>query len=221
VGDRNGESTMLIALGNVHRLTGDFVDAARSLEEALRLYGRLDSQLGRANALAELGELRRVTGDYPDAARCLERALQIYQEQRNQMGQANAQVWLGSLRQTTGDLPGAVRLLQAAMDLFGRIGSRGSAGWALNRYAAVIAASGDSAQAEALYLEALRLARETRRLDDEAHALEGSAECQLRRGETEPAVTQLKQALDIFQRMALHPDAERVESRLAGLTDNR
>lgn len=214
VGDRDGESTMLIALGNVHRLTGDFADAARSLQEALRLYGRLDLELGRANALAELGELRRVTGDYPDAARCLERALRIYQERGNQMGQANAQVWLGTLRQTTGDLPEAVRLLEAAMDLFRRIGSRGSAAWALNRYAAAIAASGDSARAEALYLEALGLAQETRRLDDEAHALEGSAECQLRRGETEPAVAHLKQALDIFQRMALHPDAERVESRL-------
>jgi DNA-binding SARP family transcriptional activator/tetratricopeptide (TPR) repeat protein len=218
MGDRDGESNMLISLGNAQRLTGDFAGAALNLEKALRLYGHVDSQLGRATALSELGELRRLTGDYLGAARYLEQGLRIFQDLGNRMGQANAQVWLGSVRQSTGDLAGAAQLLEAAMDTFRRIGSRGSEAWALNRFAAVISASGDPAQAEALYLEALRLARDTRQLDDEAFALEGSAECQLRRGETEPAVTHLSQALEIFQRMAMHPDADRVQTRLASLT---
>lgn len=217
VDNPDGQSTMLIALGNVQRLTGDFADAAGHLDEALRVSDRLDLPIYRANALAELGELRRVIGDHAEAARCLEQALQIYRDRGNQMGQANAQVWLGSVRLATGDLPGAIRLLEAAMDLFRRIGSRGSAAWALNRYAAVLSAAGHPARAEAQYLEALRLARETSRLDDEAHALEGVAECRLRRGETGPAVTQLKEALDMFQRMALRPDADRLRTRLAGL----
>jgi tetratricopeptide (TPR) repeat protein len=218
LGDHNGQGNMLISLGNAQRLTGDFADAARNLEEALRLYGHLDQQLGRANALSELGELRRLTGHYPDAARHLEEGLQIYQDLG--LGQANAQVWLGSVRQSTGDLAGAAQLLEAAMDTFRNIGSRGSEAWALNRYAAVMGASGDPARAQALYLEALRLARETRQLDDEAFALEGSAECQLRCGETETetASRHLRQAQEIFHRMAMHTDARRVQTRLASLT---
>jgi DNA-binding SARP family transcriptional activator/tetratricopeptide (TPR) repeat protein len=217
LGNHNGQGSMLISLGNAQRLTGDFAAAARNLEEALRLYGHLGHQLGRANALSELGELRRLSGDYPDAARCLEEGLQIYQDLGNQMGQANAKVWLGSVRQSSGDLAGAAELIEAAVDTFRRIGSRGSEAWALNRYAAVIIASGDPARAQVLYLEALRLTRETRQLDDEAFALEGSAECQLRCGETEPAVTHLRQAQEIFRRMAMHADADRVQSRLASL----
>jgi len=217
--DRDGESNMLISLGNTQRLTGDFVNAARNLEKALRLYGHLDSQLGRANALSELGELRRLTGDYPDAARFLEQGLQIYQDLGNQMGQANAQVWLGSMWQASGDLPGAAQLLQAAIDTFRRIGSRGSEAWALNRYAAVISATGDLTRAENLYLEALRLARETGQSDDEAHALEGSGECHLRHGETKAGAALLNQALEIFQRLAMQPDADRVQIRLAILTN--
>jgi DNA-binding SARP family transcriptional activator/tetratricopeptide (TPR) repeat protein len=217
LGHHKGRGAMLISLGNAQRLTGEFAGAARNLEEALRLYGHLNHQLGRANALSELGELRRLKGDYLDAARHLEMGLQIYQNLGNRMGQANAQVWLGSVRQSTGDLEGAAQLLEAAMDGFRRIGSRGSEAWALNRYAAVISASGDPAQAQALYLEALRLARETRQVDDEAIALEGSAECQLRCGETQTAVRHLKQAQEIFRRMAMHTDADRVQARLANL----
>ena len=82
----------------------------------------------------------------------------------------------------------------------------------------MIGASGDHAHAEALYLEALRLARETGQSDDEAHALEGSGECQLRHGEIKAGSALLNQALEIFQRVAMQPDADRVQVRLASLT---
>jgi DNA-binding SARP family transcriptional activator/tetratricopeptide (TPR) repeat protein len=219
VGDRTGQGKMLISLGNAQRVTGDFAGAGRSLEEALRLNGHLDHQLGRANSLSELGELRRLTGDLPAATRYLEQGLQIFQDLGNRMGQANAQVWLGSVRQATGDLPGATQLLEAAMDTFRRIGSQGSEAWALHRYAAMISATGDHARAETLYLEALRLARETHQLDDEAFALEGSGEHLLRHGDTKAGTAHLQQALEIFQRMAMRPDADRVQARLAGLTN--
>jgi DNA-binding SARP family transcriptional activator/tetratricopeptide (TPR) repeat protein len=218
LGDRNGQATMLTSLGNAQRLTGDFAGAARNLEEALRLYGHLDHQLGQANALSELGELRRLSGDYQGAARDLQQSLQVYQDLGNRMGQANAKVWLGSVRQSEGDLAGAAQLLEEAMDTFRRIGGRGSEAWALNRYAGVISASGDPVRAQALYQEALRLTRETHQLDDEAFALEGTAECQLHWGETENAVRNLSQAQEIFQRMAMHTDADRVRTRLANLT---
>jgi DNA-binding SARP family transcriptional activator/TPR repeat protein len=217
LGHRNGQASVLINLGNGRRLTGDFAGAARNLDEALQLNGHLDYQLGQANTLCELGELRRLTGDYRDAARCLEEGLRIYRDLGSRLGQANAQVWLGSVRQSTGNLSSAGRLIWGAIETFRRIGSRGSEAWALNRYAAVIGATGDLTHAENLYLEALRLARETGQTDDEAHALEGSGECRLLRDETKAGVAHLKRALEIFQRLAMQPDADRIQARLAGL----
>jgi DNA-binding SARP family transcriptional activator len=218
LGHGNGAGAALLSLGDAQRETGDLAGAIQNLEEALRLYAQLDQPLGRANALSGLGELRRLTGDHPGAARYLEQSLRLYQDLGNQLGQANVQVWLASVRRATGDLPGAAGLLEAAISTYHRIGGGGSEAWALNRYAGVISASGDPARAEGLYRDALSLARETGRSDDEAYALEGRGECQLLRGETQVAVTQLREALSIFKRLAMQPDADRLQTRLATLT---
>ena len=98
-------------------------------------------------------------------------------------------LWSGwdSVRLSAGDLPGAAR----------RLAGRGhvppyrlpwSEAWALNRYAAVINASGDHARAAALYQDALHLARELRQPDDEAHALEGIGDSNLRNADTPPSI---------------------------------
>lgn len=78
--------------------------------------------------------------------------------------------------------------------------------------------TGDLARAERLYQEALGLARETRQADAEAHALEGSGECRLSRGGVEAGVADLQQALEIFDRLAMRLDADRIRARLAALT---
>jgi tetratricopeptide (TPR) repeat protein len=107
------------------------------------------------------------------------------------------------------------------VELFRHIGAGGNEAWALNHYAAVVAAAGDRVQALTLYGEALLLARGTHQPDDEARALEGLGECHLNNGDTETGVVHLKQSLDAFQRMALAPDADRVQQRLARLAPTR
>jgi DNA-binding SARP family transcriptional activator len=219
LGNQQGQANALARLSNIRRYTGDYPGAIPGLEQALRLYRQLGDRNGQAKMLISLGNAQRLTGDYPDAARYLEQGLRMFQDLGNQQGQANAQAWLASVRHATGDPAGATQLLEAAMDTFRRIGSRGSEAWALNRYAAVIGATGDPTTAEALYLEALHMARETHQLDDEAFALEGSGDHLLRRSDTKAGITHLQQALEIFQRMAMQPDADRVQTRLARINN--
>jgi tetratricopeptide (TPR) repeat protein len=131
------------------------------------------------------------------------------------LGQGQVLGYLGQVRLAEGDYPGAARHLEAAIDLYRRIGSRGGEAWALNHYAAVITATGDHARAGDLHQRALDLARQTHQPDDEALALEGIGECHLRAGDAEAGASHLRQALEIFQRLAMTLDADRVRTRLA------
>ncbi len=214
LGEQLGQAHILIRLGRARRMTGDFPGAVRDLEQALHLYRELGYRSGQATALSRLGDVRILTGDLPGAARDQEQALQLYRDVGEQMGQGNALALLGRVRLLVGDHPGAAHHLEAAVDLFRRIGARGNEAWALNHYAAVITATGDQAHAQAIYAGALHLARETRQPDEEAFALEGIGECRLQAGDTEAGVAHLNQALEIFQRLTMKPDADRVQARL-------
>jgi tetratricopeptide (TPR) repeat protein len=214
LGEQLGQAHVLIRLGKVRRLTGDFPGAVGDLEQALRLYRDLGYQLGQATALSRLGDVRILTGDFLSAARDQEQALELYRDVGNQLGQGSALALLGRVRFSVGDSPGAVRHLEAAVDLFRRIGARGNEAWALNHYAAVIIATGDHARAQAIYQDALQLARETGQPDDEALALEGIGECHRHAGDTEAGIAHLNQALEIFRRLTMEPDADRVQARL-------
>jgi DNA-binding SARP family transcriptional activator/tetratricopeptide (TPR) repeat protein len=214
LGEQSAQAHALIRLGKVQRMTGDLPGAVRDLEQALDLYRALGYRLGQATALSRLGDVRILTGDFAGAARDQEQALELYRDLGNQLGEGSALALLGQVRLSLGDHRGAARHLEAAVDLFRRIGARGNEAWALNHYAAVVTAAGDRARAHAIYLDALHLARETRQPDDEALALAGIGECHLHVGDTGAGVAHLNQALKIFQRLTMKPEADRVQARL-------
>ena len=65
-----------------------------------------------------------------------------------------------------------------------------------------------------LHHQALRLARQIQQPETEARALEGIGECHLHGADAQAGMAHLKQALDIFQRLGMTPDADRVRTRL-------
>jgi DNA-binding SARP family transcriptional activator/tetratricopeptide (TPR) repeat protein len=217
----NGQANVLNSLGVARRDTGDFIGAALNLQQALELSKRQGNRLGQANTLSRLGDLRRETGDHLAAARDLEQALQLYKDLGHRLGQANAMIALGDVRLCTGNPSDAAALMREGIGIFRRIGSRAAETWALNRYAAVISATDDYARAGDVYRDALRLAQETHMLDEEALALEGLGECHLPTGQTETGAALLKQALEIYERLGMTPDIERVRARLTDLPPAR
>jgi tetratricopeptide (TPR) repeat protein len=129
LGDKLSEAGALTDLGDVRRLTGDYPEATRDLEQALALYRDLGDRLGQAGALTGLGNVRRQAGDYPEAARDLEQALALYRDLGDRLGQAGALTFLGNVRRQIGDYPGAARDLEQALALYRDLGDRlGQAG---------------------------------------------------------------------------------------------
>jgi len=108
--------------------------------------------------------------------------------------------------------------LAQALGIFRTTGNRNAEAWALNFYAAAIAAAGELPRAHALYEQALTMNRELNKPDDEAVAREGLGESLLSLGESGPGTAQLRQALEIYERLGMTPDTDRVRNRLADLT---
>ncbi|HEV2346759.1 MAG TPA: BTAD domain-containing putative transcriptional regulator [Actinocrinis sp.] len=215
LGDQRGEAAILSQLGYARSMIGDYPGAVRDLSEALRLFRDLGNLPGQVATLGMLGHVRGLTHDYVGAIRDSQDGLQLGRDLGDLPNQVTILGQLGNLRRATGDYAGAARDLEEALDLCRRIGARGNEAPMLNLYAALLAETGEHTRAEALHRDALDLARQTHNFDEEARALEGIGECHLYAGDIQAGTAHLEQALDIFDRLALRPDADRVQTRLA------
>lgn len=106
----------------------------------------------------------------------------------------------------------------SAIDGMGGIGKTALVGrLALYHYAATVAATGERPRALALYQQALAMSRELNYPAHEAVSLEGIAEHHLATGDLTQGAGYLRQALQIYQRIGMRADIERVTAHLAGL----
>jgi DNA-binding SARP family transcriptional activator/uncharacterized protein HemY len=220
-GDRRGQANALGYLGQLRTLTGDLSGAAEALDRALSIRTELGNARGRAMTLTDLAQVRLGTGDYRDADEGIRAALEIYRELGDQRGQGIAQTLLGQAQLHLDDHAGAVRNIEEALALFRLIGADGNELWALNHYALAIAVGGDPDRALALHRDALRIARELDEPDEEALALEGIGVIHLQTSDVEGAVTHLKQAQSIFDRVGMRTHSRRVEERLGQIARQR
>jgi DNA-binding SARP family transcriptional activator len=214
LGDRRGQAYALTRLGQIRQRTGNLAGALRDLRESLSVYQDLGDRQGQANAFTCLAEVRGLTGDHAGAIGDARKALGLFRDLGEQLGHANALSTLGRMRGASGDHAGAIRDLREALDMFRSSGAHGNEVGALNPYATALAATGNHREAMAVHRDALRLARRTHQPEDEAAALEGIGECYVRDGDTEAGTTHLTHALEIFQRLSMVPDADRVRARL-------
>jgi len=197
IGDRPGQATALINLGNVRRLAG-FPGAARDLEEALDICRDLGDRLGQAWALTNLGNAR-LAGDYPGAARDLEEALGISRDLGDRLGQATALISLGIVRRLTGDYPGAARVLEEALGISRDLGNLLGQANALANLGGVRRLAGDHSGAARALEEALGISRDLGNLLGQATALTDLGIVRRLTGDYPGAARDLEEALGIYR----------------------
>jgi tetratricopeptide (TPR) repeat protein len=208
---------LALGLAEILRTDDPFARALEILQAAADAAARRRQPAARATALTDLGRIRYQTGDHPGAEHAVAQALEISRQAGYHCGEANALTDLGHVRRQAGAYPGAADALAQALEIYRRTGDRTDETWALNRYAATIAADGERLRAVALYRQALAMTRELRIPAEEAYSLEGIADHHLATGETARGTEHLRQALQVYQRLGMRPDIERVTARLVGL----
>ena len=199
LGDRPGQANALTNLGDVRQLTGDYLCAARVLEEALGISRDLGDRAGQANVLRKLGDVRLLTGDYPGAARVLEEALGISRDLGDRRGQANALTYLGSVRRTTGDYPGAARDLEQALGIYRDLGDRRSQANTLTFLGDLRRTTGDYPGAARVLEQALDISRDIGNRPGQANALTYLGSVRRLTGDNPAAARDLEQALGIYR----------------------
>jgi tetratricopeptide (TPR) repeat protein len=219
IGNRLGEAHARNDLGRMRHATGDYPAAEDAHTRALEIFRHIGNRLGEANALNDLGRVQHHSEGYPGAEDAHTRALEIFRLIGNRLGEAMALSDLGRLRYLIGDYPGSVDGHDQALEIFRQLGDRANEAWALNFYADTIAALGDRPRAFALYQQALVMHRELHKPDDEAISLEGIADHHLATGDPAQGLEYLNQALEIYRRLGMHPDIERVQTRIAELNE--
>ena len=199
LGDRLGQANAFDHRGTVRRLTGDYLGAARDLEQAVGIYRDLGNRPGQANALNDLGLVRTVTGDYPAATQVLEQALGICRDLGDRLGQANALSYLGGVRRMTGDYLGAARDLEQALSIYRDLGDRLDQANALSHLGDTRAAAGEYAGGAQVLEEALGIYRDLGNRLGQARTFLCLGEVRQMTGDYPAAVQALEQALDSFR----------------------
>ena len=199
LGDRLGQANALNNLGDVRRLTGDYLGAVQDLEEALGISRDIGDRLGQANALTNLGDVRLLTGEYPGAAAVLEEALGICRDIGDRLGQANALTNLGNVRLLTGEYPGAAAVLEEALGICRDLGNRLGQARALNNLGDVRRMTGDWPGAVRDLEEALGISRDLGDRLGQAGALTNLGNVRRLTGEYPGAARDLEEALGIYR----------------------
>ena len=107
------------------------------------------------------------------------------------------------MRRLTGDYPAAAQDLEQALGIFRDLGNRGGEAESLNERGTLHRVSGELARAEGCHRQGLDLARAIASSWDEAHALAGLGRCALAAGRVTEAAENLRQAVEIFQRIGV------------------
>jgi tetratricopeptide (TPR) repeat protein/transcriptional regulator with XRE-family HTH domain len=199
LGDRPAQADALGTIGDMRRLTGDRVGAARDLEEALETSRELGDRHGQANALSDLGGVRHSIADFPGAARDLEEALGIYRDLRDQHGQAHALLYLGHVRLGMGDYPGAARDLEEALGIYRETSDRRGQANVLTDIGRKRFTAGDYPGAARDLEQALSIHRDLRDRRGQANALLYLGILRRLTGDNPGAARDLEQALDIHR----------------------
>jgi len=129
---------------------GDYRDAERILQEALRLYRELDDKVGQYLAIYELAEVVCALGEYERSAALHEESLALKQVQGDKWHIAFSLFGLGLLHCRRGNIPKASQLLVECLRLRQELRTRNDIAVTLEALAWVAAELGRARQAACL-----------------------------------------------------------------------
>jgi tetratricopeptide (TPR) repeat protein/transcriptional regulator with XRE-family HTH domain len=199
-GDPLTEAIISRDLGIGEKQMGDYRAAEASLTKALERLRAIGDRPGQGYALDHLSDVYLRTGNYPAAAASATEALQIACDLHDRPGQAWALNRLGKAQQETGEFAAAASH-QQALEWLREIGQPYGEADVLNSLGELSTRTSATGRARDYHAQALAIARDVELPEEEARAYEGIGRSHLRDGDGADAIQNLRQALQIYQRI--------------------
>ncbi|MEP7181311.1 MAG: tetratricopeptide repeat protein [Betaproteobacteria bacterium] len=151
---------VLLKLGEVLELVGNWQRAEAIDKEAFALAENLDNDHSRAACEVALAEVVRKQGRFGEAFELLDRALHRFEVLREEAGVARVLHLVGTIATQRGDYDKAVNSYDASLAIRERTGDKASMGGLLSNLGIVAEYRGDYARSRAFHERALALRRE-------------------------------------------------------------
>ncbi|WP_229691764.1 tetratricopeptide repeat protein [Sphaerisporangium melleum] len=213
LGDRLGEASNLLALGDAHMQGGRWESAIANYESALSYAREADDAWLTGFSLRGLGLVHEQMGDREEARQYFEAALEVFRREGVPRGEGMALLSLGELAAHLGRLDEAVSLGARAVEIFTTIDDEWSQAWGMLALAGALLEVGRGAEAR----KSLTRAAETfGRFKDQrslAMTLAALGDVHHRLGDTSAARHSRLSAAELYVSFGEHTEGERLEEK--------
>ncbi|WP_117212042.1 AfsR/SARP family transcriptional regulator [Allorhizocola rhizosphaerae] len=200
-GDRAGEAAVQSGLGSVSRLQGRYGDALRHLSASARL-ATMDSRFAAASyARTQIGAVQMEMGRRAAARRNFREALGLARRSAHGPGIAAAQRCLGLIELAAGRLPQAEKHFDASVATCVDLGDRNSENHGRQWLGYLAALRGDRRRAGDILLECFSRYQSAGQLFGQAITLRSLGVLDLRAGRLDDALTRVRDAMGIWDRI--------------------
>ncbi|MFI9613453.1 AfsR/SARP family transcriptional regulator [Streptomyces sp. NPDC052023] len=200
---RCGRAQALAGMGAARREQARFAEALTLLTSALEQYREPEDNAAKAHVLYGIGCVHRDQGRHDDAWEALSQAHRLYVTARDRHGEALALRSLGLCHRARGDLPGAESLLRRSLGIFEETDDAFGVMYASQSLAKVEFRQGRLTEARERLDRCLEITRERQDMFGEALVLRTIGEWHLAASDWETATETLRQALGLWEKLAL------------------
>ncbi len=202
--DRRAELRLLDRLGVLLSAQGNYAEALRQFQRALKLAEELGDREGVANFLHNIGNLHFHRGEYDEARQRYEQSLRIAEELGDRAGVASSLHQLGILHQERMEYGEALQCHEQSLRTQEELGNRAGVASSLHQLGKLHQARGEYGEALQRYEQSLRIAEELGNRAGVASSLHNIGALHQARGEYGEARQRYEQSLRISEELGDH-----------------
>ncbi len=197
--DRRGEATTLNNIGTILETVGDIQSAKEYIERALQIYQELGLKRNEARSYNSLGAIYSQIDDEKKALEYYQKSLEINRSIANKNGQANVLRNIALIKNGQENFDESLQLLQEALKLAEEIEDAEIIADILTPLGQTFDAKKDLKQAEASFIRAIKIQRESELKEDLPETFYHYSQFLQRVGRQPQAIENMREVIEIIE----------------------